>query len=197
MAGFPRITYNGRNIDFTVRLADRQAMPVRDASRESSTSDTQTLNISAGFDVPRVFLRNLKLRDSTDADIYTAIMELKQWADAGYPWVLYRDSAITVNTTLDAAVLASESSIPVVSATGVTSGRRYVIESRDDVATVKASNTATDPVTIANPINFGFASGSRFRDFEVWPMIGSIRIIDRPPLFFDVEIAGQVDRRSL
>jgi hypothetical protein len=134
---------------------------------------------------------------NSDSTLKTALLEAAQWAESGQAWTLAVNSSLVVSTTLDADIAAAATSIPVASATGIVSGSRYVIESAEEVAVVHASNTATDPVTIAVSVNTAFASGSRFRYYDFLPMIGVITVIERPPLFYDVEISGMVDRRNL
>src|SRR5574338_1351702 len=127
--GFPRISYNRNTIDFlrAPQLLDIQ--PVRAVTRNKSASGkAETLNIAAGFTV-RVVFNGLRMGDATESALKTALVDLSLWAQAGAAWIFTKDSAVTVNTTLDGAAVAGVSSIPVTSATGVVSGSRYAIES--------------------------------------------------------------------
>ena len=193
----PRIIYNSKNIDFTRGVADFTILPARTAIKNTSASGLlETLNIRSDFSVS-ILLRNFSNTDAIDADLKMQLFDAAQWADGGFAWFFAKDNTITVNTTLDSAVLAGATSIPVASATGVASGSRYVIESVDHAIVVEASNSATDPITITSGVDYGFASGSRLRAFEYLPMIGSIVVVENPPLFYNVQITGFVDKRAL
>ena len=196
--GNPRVTFNAKNADFTKDVWLLEVHPIRSAFRNLSASGIpETLNVNSGFTV-KAGVRNLSNSGATEIDLKTALFEASQWAESGQAWTFARDSAIVVNTTLDVAVVSGATSIPVASATGVVSGSRYAIESAVEVAIVEASNSATDPITITVGVNAAFAVGSRFRAFEYFPMIGTIRITEHSSgLFYDVEITGTVDRRAL
>ena|SRR3990167_9392601 len=197
----PRITFNSKNADFTKDVDLLQVTPIRVTTRSQSTSGHpgEVLNIASGFSVRAVIAR-MRNSDATEGDLKTALYEASMWAESGQAWTFARDSALVVNTTLDAAVAAAAVSLPVASATGIVSGSRYALESDTNVAIVEASNSATDPVTITVGLNAAFASGSRLRYFEYLPMVGSIRIVENSygfGLFYDVEIIGSVDKRAL
>lgn len=195
--GLPRITYNGKTIDFPRDVAEPfNLFPMRSALRNMSASGRcETLNVSSGYSVSA---KLSGLSNATDAALKTSLFQAMQWAEAGEEWVFNRNSAVTVNTTLDGAAIVGVTSIPVVGAAGIVSGSRYVIESKTQVATVKATNSGTDPVTISAGLDFAFAAGSRFRAYEYLPMVGSIRVTEHTNgLYFDVEISGQIDRRAL
>lgn len=197
--GLPRIIFGAslsKNADFTKDVAEFQVLPVRSKLRNASASwKSETLNVASGFSV-RAVIRNLK--NATEYALKTALLEAMQWAEDGQPWVFNRDRDVTVNTTLDGGVAIAATSIPVASATGIASGSRYAIESLTQVATVEASNSATDPVTITVGLNYAFASGARFRAFEYLPMLGTIRITDHTSgKYYDVEITGNVDKNAL
>lgn len=196
--GLPRITFNGKNIDFVRPPVEFPILPIRTRLRNYSASGRcETLNVESGYSIRAVFT-GLRNSDATEGDLKTALFELSQWAEDGRTWTFTSDSAITVNTTLSAAVLAGATSIPVTSATGIVSGRRYVIETLTEIATVEASNTATSPVTITSSLNYGFTSGARFRAFEFIPMLGSVRVLEgRIGMLYDVEITGLVDKNAL
>lgn len=196
--GLPRLSFNSKNIDLTRHPLELDVFPMRSKLASFSASGLpETKNISAGYSV-HILIQAFSKLSATDQAIKTAIFELMEWAEHNQAWVFNADRDITVNTTLDAAVAAGVSSIPVVSASGVVSGSRYAIESPVHVATVDAANTGTDPITIAQTLNYGFASGSRFRGFHYLPLIGSVRIIEqRYALHWDLEINGTVDRRDL
>lgn len=171
---------------------------MRSAPRNISASGKpETLNIASGYTVRAIFT-SLRTKDSTEGDLRTALLQASQWADSGQAWTLLADSGVTVNTTLDGAAAAGATSIPVTSATGILSGSLYAIEKALEVATVEASNSATDPVTITAALDNGFPSGSRFRAFYYLPLLATLRVIDNAFMnFYDVEIIGEVDRRAL
>jgi hypothetical protein len=195
---FSQIAYGSKTISFPRVPTDVLILPSRATLANLSLSGKpETLNIASGFTVQITF-PNFRNNDTTEADLKTALFEAAQWAESRAIWTFITQSTITVNTTLDATAVAGVSSIPVTSATGIVSGSRYVIEKAEEVEIVKASNTATDPVSISSALNYSFPSGSRFRAYNYLPMIGSIRITEHTySQFFNVEISGQVDRRSL
>lgn len=193
--GLPKITYGAKSIDFTRYPQIFDVFPVRSKLRNQSASGkSETLNVASGYSVS---IRIGHFSNVGDADLKIALLEVAQWAESGQAWTFQRDSAISVNTTLDTAEAAGSTSLGVVSATGIVSGSRYALESETEVATVKATNSATDPVTISSALNAAFPVGSRFRDYEYLPMLGTLKIIEERPLWFHVEIEGRVDTRDL
>lgn len=193
----PRATFNSKNVDFTKRPYVYEVHPYRSRVRALSASGlSDTLNVASGYSV---LIRFRSFASSSEADLKTSLYELAQWAESGALWTFAFDRDITVSTTLDTAEAAGSTSLGVASATGITSGRRYALESLTQVATVKATNSATDPVTIAVGLDNAFASGDRFREYDYFPMLGSVRVIEQPPdgNLFHVEISGFVDKRAL
>jgi hypothetical protein len=202
---FPRISYDGSfQINFPRPPQLFDVRPFRTRLRNASASgESETINVSAGFTV-RVLFQNLRTNDGGNGSSTTTNQYLKMflldfiyWAEMGNAWTFMLDSAITVNTTLDGVISAGGGSAPVVSATGVTAGKYYAIESKTQVAVVQAAS-ASDPITLSRATSFSFPIGSRLRAFEYLPMIGTVTLTEHTySQLCDVEITGEVERSSL
>lgn len=145
-------------------------------------------------------VRNLLRRDPAHITLKRKIKQWEQWAQKGNSWALAMDNTNTVQTTLTDNVEVGDSIVPVEDASGIEEGREYVIRNDVDIEVVKVDTIFGLTLTLAEPLNTAFFSGDRFRAEMFFParLVDSRPIIiERGPLFFDVEIRFQEDLSEL
>lgn len=166
---------------------------------KSAAGIKETLTVRTDASIDLAF-RNLLRRDATHITLKRNLKQWEQWAQNGSAWTLALDSTNTVNTTITNSPAADASVITVASAAGIVAGREYVLRNEFDLEVVKVSGIAGLDLTLAEPLNFAFFSGDRFRAEMYWParlVDNRPIIIERGPLFYDVELRFMEDLNSL
>jgi hypothetical protein len=192
-----RITYNAKNIDFPSSYY-RINVPEypREALRgKSAAGIVETLGVRHDVVIDLGF-RNFKNDDATNATFKRNLKQFESWAQAGNTWTLALDSGDTFMTTLTNSPAAGATVLSLTSATGVVAGRHYVVRNEFDAEVVKVASIASLDVTLTESLNWPFYAGDRVRAEMYWPArLAGDRpiIIERPPLWFDVEIPFMED----
>ncbi len=164
------ITYNGKTLSFPL-APYRFTTP--DYPLQSSTSRTLSgvaddILLRADAAISIGFQRFVNAT-ADHATLKRNLQQWLQWAQTGQAWTFARDSTKTANTTLSSAAAAGASSVVITNATGLVIGNQYILRSKDNIELVKISNIASTTITLTETLNFGYATGSRFRDELYWP----------------------------
>lgn len=168
-------------------------------SNRSASGIVETLTVRTDA-VMDIAVRNLLRRDAAHITLKRQIKQWEQWAQNGSAWTLALDSTNTVNTTITNSPAADATVVTVASATGIVAGREYVLRNEFDLEVVKVTGIAGLDLTLTEPLNFAFFAGDRFRAEMFWParlMDNRPIIVERGPLFYDVEIRFREDLNSL
>lgn len=199
--GFPAIFYNSKTIQFPYGVYDIQLeYPHHRISNRSASLIPEILNVTPDI------MHQVKSRlfeNSKYGDLKRNVYQWWEWAIQGGAWQYALDSTHTVQTNLFNGVNAGLSTITVVSTAGIVIGNQYVIRNRVQQTVVKVTNIAGTTLTLAEPLDFQFVGGSRFRDEMYWPALLYIvgtgqqapqhAIREKPPLHFDVELVFTED----
>ncbi len=171
--GNPRITYNGKTIDFPAATMnvkpfekEIQPAPPRTVNR-TLTGDTETVLL------PRVDNRiHFAWRIGTDQTVRVQLENLRQWALQGNAFRVVMDSAKTVKTTLVGVFSAGSASVKVANPSGITSASRYVLRGigSPNYQLIIVGSVTASTVNLQSPttLDFSFASGDVFRDEYLW-----------------------------
>lgn len=196
-----RLAWNSRTLDFEQLPTAFQIEYLRNVlENRSASGECEVLNVS--FDV-RVAFSWRRFVNSVTADA-TQKRKLQQWfqySQGGGAFTFARDSAKTVSTTLTGAEAAGQTVIGLASTTGLTAGDTCVIRSKLDGEVVKILTVDSGvQVTLVEPLDSSYASGSRFRHEQYWAgrLMGARNpIIEVPPLWYDVDLSFYEDVNSL
>ena len=174
--GKPRITYNGKTIDFLRAPSTIEPMQPADNNIVNWNYDhtvRETLVLAKrpvmSFEWPYLTLTSSPTAESPlDRPLIAQLAQFRIWAMDGGAWTFARDSEEAVSTTLNGAVSAGDKSVVVTSATGVRAGRRYVIRTPTamEIVTVEAINGTT--VMLDAALDADFATGVVFRSWLYW-----------------------------
>lgn len=195
--GFPRIVYNGKTLDFSYDGYRIQLdYPRRRVENYSASRIGEVLNISA--DVMHSFaIRWLVNSNATDAALRYHLYEFVEWARQGKAWTFARDSSKASSTTLSAGAAVGDTTLTVTSISGFSSGDLCILRSSTQIELVKINGAPSgNTITLADTLNFDYASGSRFRHEQYMParLLGNQHPIqERPPLHYDFEIVFTED----
>jgi hypothetical protein len=201
--GYPIIQYNSKTITFTQSIYRIQLDSPRQVIRNvSATGFQETLNVRADVTVDLAF-RWFKNSVATDATLKRNLQQWSVWAQEGRAWNFGLDSANVVNTVLTANAAAGASVLSLSSMSGVAVDGLYVLRNALSLELVKvtALNTpGAGQVTLAETLNFSYFTGDRFRAEWFWParlLSNDNPLIERPPLWYDVEMRFAEDVNSL
>src|ERR1043166_7532604 len=125
--GLPRITYNGKNVDFGEDLSEMDVLYPDQANTNTSVAGIEEVLTERVECTVRAFWDSPILSGGPDTDLKRKLRQWLPWAKAGNTWTFARDSAEVVNPTLSATAAAGASSVVVTSATGITIGKQYEI----------------------------------------------------------------------
>jgi hypothetical protein len=203
-----RITYGGTGSPLVAKTIDfpeyvyrmtppeyvRQTLVNKSASGVVETLTVRTdVLIELGF-------RSFPNSTSAYATLKRNLKQWLLWAQAGETWTIALDSTDTVLTTLAGNPVEGDVTFALASTTGIVAGRSYVIRNDVDVEIVKVLSVASPNITIVEPLNVGFFLGDRFRTEMYWPARLSDNrpvIIEKPPLWYDVELRFEEDVNGL
>ncbi len=192
-----RIIYNSRAIDLGVAPQELQAVAqIARIVNTTLTGRSEVVYLPRMDVAVRVIYRDL-CDASTGVDAAALRVKLEnwwQWAQKGLPWAYALDSSRTVQTTLAGAASAGATSVTVASATGIASGRNYVLTSGADYQMVYVTNVAGAVLTLSVGLDFDFSGGAVFRDAYYWPAI--IRNADQESPIVDAEADRAAGRRG-
>lgn len=201
--GLPLITYNGKTITFTQYVYRLQLDSPRQVIQNQSASGfVETLNVRADVQVDLAF-RYFVNSNSADATLKRNLKQWYVWAAEGRAWNFGLDSADTVFTTLSSSAAAGDSVLSLATMTGVTVNGLYIVRNAVSLEVVKvtAINTpGAGQVTLADTLNFSYFLGDRFRSERVWPgrlLSNANPLIERPPLWYDVELRFAEDVNAI
>ena len=168
--GFPAIVYNSKTISFDFGVVRIQIDPVRSVLHSRSVAGIEErLNVRTDS-IVHVLMQGFIFDNATHETLRRNLEQWFSWATFGNTWTFARDSAKTVNTTLSAAEAAGQTVFSITSTTGLTAGYFCIIRSATHQELVKiASVDSGTQVTIVETLNFGYASGDRFRHEHYWP----------------------------
>lgn len=198
--GLPVITYTPpgglRTINFPEGPFSIQRETPRFRMGKQAASNNMAMWNLAPDGQPRVQFRlfdNIK-----QATLKRNLYQWFEWAQLGNIWYFSMDSTLQTITTLQNGVNAGLSSVNLVSATGISIGGTYTIRSKANQMLVNVTNIVGNTVTLAEPLDYTFPAGSRFRDWQYWPgaliLDGNYSadskhpIIEQPPLHFAVTL---------
>lgn len=196
-----RISYNSKNIDLT-KDAYRfdTEYPGSALTNRSASGNVETLNVKADVLVSLGF-RNFLNSVAADATLKRNLRQWFEWARKGGTWTFAWDSGEVVNTTLTGAEAAGQTVIGLTSTTGIDAGGLYIIRSQTHMELVKVNTVdSAVQVTLAETLNHDYSTGDRFRSERYWPaqLVSNVNpIIERPPLWYDVEFDFFEDVNSL
>lgn len=191
--GLPILTFNGRTINFTQKVYRFQLDSPRQVIRNQSASGfVETLKVRADVVVDAAF-RYFVNADSADAALRRYLHQWHVWAQEGRAWNFGLDSDHTVLTTISANAASGATGLTLTSMTGVVVNGLYILRNAISLELVKvtALNTpGAGQVTIAEPLNFSYFTGDRFRSERFWPgrlLSNDNPIRENPPLWYDFE----------
>lgn len=195
----PIIQYNSKTITFTQDVYRMQLDTPRQVIRNQSAHGlVETLNVRADVNVDLAF-RYFVNADAADATLKRNLQQWSVWAQEGRPWNFARSASDTVATVLTTSAAAGTSVLALASMTGVAVNGLYILRNALSLEIVKvtAINTpGAGQVTLAETLNFSYFLGDRFRSEQYWParlLSNDNPLIERPPLWYDVEIRFQED----
>jgi hypothetical protein len=203
-----RITYGGTGSPLVAKTIDfpeyvyRMTPPdyVRQTLVNKSASGmVETLNVRTDVMVEMAF-RSFPNATAAYATLKRNLKQWILWAQSGNSWTLALDSTDAVSTTLASNPVEGDTTITLASTSGIAVGRSYVLRDDVDVEIVKVSSIASPNVTLVEPLNVGFFSGDRFRTELYWPArLSDTRpvLIEKPPLWYDVELRFEEDLNGL
>jgi hypothetical protein len=166
-----RITYNSKNLDFTVTPYLFPAPPFDYPGVESRSISGKCERLGVGVDaLVSVGFRNFLSSDATDSALKRKLHQWWQWAKDGQSWTFAWDSGEVVNTLLNGGVAAGATVITLDSTTGIDASGLYVIRSANRAELVHiASVDSGTQVTLTDTLNFAYPDNSRFRSERYWP----------------------------
>jgi hypothetical protein len=198
--GFPLITYNSKTINFPDRAYRLQIdSPRHMTSNRSASGFAEDLKIRADVQVDVGFRW---FPNASTSDFKRQLKQWHVWAQEGRAWNFGIDSTDTVFTTLSASAAAGATVLSLATMTGVAVDGLYIVRNTLDLEVVKvtALNTpGAGQVTIADPLNFSYFLGDRFRSERVWPgrlLSNENPIVDHPApnhIFWDFELRFSED----
>jgi hypothetical protein len=198
--GLPLITYNGRTINFTQQGWRYQLNTPRQIIRNQSAAGlVETLKIRADVEIEldfRWFVNTV----AADAELKRQLKQWHVWAQEGRPWNIGMNSDDTVYTTLTANAPAGSTAITLDNMILIVVGGLYIVRNELNLELVKVTAIGGSTVTIAEPLNFGYLTGDRFRSERVWParlLRNDNVIIEKPPRWYDVELRFAEDVNAL
>lgn len=201
MSRIVRISYGAsKTIDFPTFAYRMTPDHPRRTSRNTSASgivETLTIRADAAFEFA---VRNLLNRDAAHITLKRKLKQWEQWAQSGASWTLALDSTDTVLTTLTNSPAIDATVLSLTSVAGIVAGRNYVLRNVFDLEVVRVDSIASLDVTIAEPLNFAYFSGDRFRSEMYWPArVSDDRpvVIERGVLFYDAELRFMEDLNSI
>jgi hypothetical protein len=170
VAGLPRITYNGNNIDFPVDAyileIDQQMFGLSNFSA-SGTEEYLAVSLEVGV---KVTFRGFLNANSTHQQLRQDIQQWDIWAQLKLPWTFARDRNETILTTLSAAASAGATTLALTTTASIREGALYVVRSKDVKDLVKVFTVdTTSQVTLTRPLLNSYEAGSRFRSEQFWP----------------------------
>jgi hypothetical protein len=116
-------------------------------------------------------------------EVYKDLIAWWSWARQGKTFSLAMDSANVVNTTLDGAAAAAQTTIPLTATAGLTVGDDCLIISANrlsfEVVTIDTINAGVSVVADAN-LKQAYASGDIFRHLEYFPSLVCLNDEFRP-----------------
>lgn len=190
----PFISYNSKTITFTQDVYRLQMDYPRQVIRnESASGFVETLKVRADVVIDLAF-RFFVNADSADAELKRHLEQWSVWAQEGRPWTFARDSNHAVLSSLNGSHAAGVTVLSLTSMAGVAVNGLYVLRNWLGLELVKvtALNTpGAGQVTIADSLNFSYFTGDRFRSQQYWParlLTNQNPLIERPPLWYDVEL---------
>jgi len=176
--GLPRLTYNGKTIDFLQNPATLDIDPfIERVINRTLSRDVETIVNPA----PDVRVR-ARWHWEANASLRVQLDNWWQWAQRGNSFRFVMDSAKTVKTTLSGAEAAGQTVLSVTSTSGFAAGN-YVLRSGPYYQLVTVTSVGASDVTINSALDYTFPSGSVFRDEYLWD--GIIRDKDqRSPIVY-------------
>lgn len=190
----PFISYNSKTITFTQDVYRMQLDYPRQVIRnESASGFVETLKVRADVTADLAF-RYFVNASAADAALKRNLQQWSVWAQEGRAWNFGRSASDTVATVLTTSAAAGATVLALSSMTGVAVNGLYVLRNALTLELVKvtALNTpGAGQVTIADTLNFSYFLGDRFRSEQYWParlITNQNPLIERPPLWYDVEL---------
>ena len=182
----PQINYNSKVIQFPLDCINIQAEERRDILPNRAVSKVEErLNVSVDV-IVHVMFRAFARDVAADVTMARNLGQWLQWATFGNPWTFARDGNKTGNTTVIPAALAGATSFAVNSAAGFAVGDAVFLRTATQQEPAKIAGISGSTITVTESLNFGYASGARFRHQEFWPA----RLLDTknpvreiPPLY--------------
>lgn len=196
--GLPQILYSSKSISFPWGAYNIQIeYPHLRTQNFSASKIAEVINVTPDVAVS-VALRNFE--NTAYPTLRRNLEQLWEWASVGGAWQFALDSALTANTTLNGAVSATATSVVVASSAGLNIGDSVVVRDSNHMEKCKIGNIVGTTITLVEALNFGYASGARFRHETYWParLLDTRRhfVREKPPLMYDVELVFCEDMNS-
>ena len=163
--GLPRLTYNGKTIDFLQNPATLDIDPfIERVINRTLSRDVETIVNPA----PDVRVR-ARWHWEANASLRVQLDNWWQWAQRGNSFRFVMDSAKTVKTTLSGAEAAGQTVLSVTSTSGFAAGN-YVLRSGPyyQLVIVTSVDGVGSTVTISSALDYAFPAGAVIRDEFLW-----------------------------
>lgn len=161
-----RITYNSVNVDLNIGSGGIDVVFMEKNFQERSASGKiETLNI---FNFGEAITFDATFLEA----VYRQLIAWQAWAEQGKAFSFAMDSSLTVDTTLDAAAAAAQTTIPLTATAGLSVDDVCFIRSADRTKyeiCVIASISAGVSVVVDDNLIYTYASGDTFRHWHYWP----------------------------
>jgi|SRR5215813_9038588 len=162
--GFPRISYNGKNVDLPKTPFDYIIDPLVPRTVHSTLIGTVDTLLLPRMDVHV----HAKFRPSVNLPLMFALENWWQWAQHGELFDISFNSAKVVRSSLTFDSPVGTSLLTVSSSVGFVVGDYYVMKSGSSYQVVRVLSISGNDITIYGTLNFTFVAGALVRDLYFW-----------------------------